>query len=295
MDDQRFDRFARIVAAPRTRRQTIAALGAALSAALFGAGRKQSVQAGALCAITCPANVITSNDINQCGAVVNYAAPVTIGTCGTVTCTPASGSFFPPGTTTITCTESTVQAQCSFTITVNDTQPPSITCPADITVESPDPATVNYTVPTGSDNCPAVTVVCSPPSGSTFAIGQTAVSCTATDTAQNTATCSFNVTVALPSSTPTETATETPTEGPTETATEPGNPTATEIPATEVPATEAPATVVPPAPTTAPVVELPNTGAGGGGSEDKLLPVAIAGAGVALLARLGLRRTPNRE
>jgi hypothetical protein len=58
------------------------------------------------CALTCPANVIKSNDPNQCGAVVTYPAPTTTGTCGTVTCSPASGSFFPVGTTTVTCTSS---------------------------------------------------------------------------------------------------------------------------------------------------------------------------------------------
>ena len=55
------------------------------------------------CSITCPANITTPNDPNQCGAVVNYPAPTTSGTCGNVTCSPASGSFFPVGTTTVTC------------------------------------------------------------------------------------------------------------------------------------------------------------------------------------------------
>jgi hypothetical protein len=58
------------------------------------------------CQLTCPANIIKSNDPNQCGAVVTYPAPTTTGSCGTVTCTPASGSFFPVGTTTVTCTSS---------------------------------------------------------------------------------------------------------------------------------------------------------------------------------------------
>ena len=46
-----------------------------------------------------------------------------------------------------------------------------------------------------SDNCPGATVACSPPSRSTFPIGQTTVLCTGTDTSGYTATCSFKVTV----------------------------------------------------------------------------------------------------
>jgi uncharacterized delta-60 repeat protein len=152
------------------------------------------------CTITCPANITVSNDPNQCGAVVNYPAPTTGGTCGTINCSPPSGSFFPKGTTTVTCT-TTAGPSCSFTVTVNDTQPPSVTCPANVTAVAQQTcpptsgAVVNYPAPTVSDNCPGVTAVCSPPSGSTFSIGTTTVTCTATDAAGNTATCSFGVTV----------------------------------------------------------------------------------------------------
>jgi subtilisin-like proprotein convertase family protein len=149
------------------------------------------------CTITCPANITKSNDPNQCGAVVTYPAPTTTGTCGTVTCSPASGSFFPVGTTTVTCS-TTAGPSCTFTVTVNDTQPPVITCPANITAATAnvnDPCTVvNYTT-TASDNCPGVTVVCTPPSGSCFPVGTTTVTCTATDASGNTATCSFTVSV----------------------------------------------------------------------------------------------------
>jgi len=56
-------------------------------------------------------------------------------------------------------------------------------------------AVVTYVVPTASDNCSGATVVCSPPSGSTFQEGTTNVNCTATDASGNTASCSFAVTV----------------------------------------------------------------------------------------------------
>jgi hypothetical protein len=147
--------------------------------------------------IVCPANITVSNAPNQCGAVVNYPAPTSIGAAGIITCSPASGSFFPKGTTPITCTSAS-GASCTFTVTVNDTQPPSITCPANLTV-STDPgkcgAVVNYPAPTASDNCPAVVTNCSPAPGSFLPPGTTIITCTATDAVGNTATCSFTVTV----------------------------------------------------------------------------------------------------
>ncbi|MFL6216239.1 MAG: HYR domain-containing protein, partial [Blastocatellia bacterium] len=76
---------------------------------------------------------------------------------------------------------------------------PTITCPANVTAVAAltCPATTTAVVnfaPTVTDNCSA-TYVCSPASGSAFPVGTTTVSCTATDTAGNTATCSFGVTV----------------------------------------------------------------------------------------------------
>ena len=151
------------------------------------------------CMITCPGNITQSNDLNQCGAVVTYQATTT-GDCFTVTCVPASASFFPVGTTTVTCTTTAGQS-CSFTVTVKDTQPPTITCPANVTAVSavacpPTTSTVvTFTTPIPSDNCPGATVVCNPPSGSPLPVGTTTVTCTAIDASGNTASCSFSVTV----------------------------------------------------------------------------------------------------
>ena len=150
------------------------------------------------CVLTCPANQTVSNDPDQCGAVVNYPAPTFTGGCGTINCSPASGSFFPVGTTTVTCTPQS-GPNCSFTVTVNDTQPPSITCPANVT-QANDPnqcgAVVNYPAPTASDNCPGVgTPTCNHASGSFFPVGTTTVTCTVTDAHSNSASCSFTVKV----------------------------------------------------------------------------------------------------
>ena len=155
-----------------------------------------------LCSITCPANVTQPNDPNQCGAVVTYPAPTTTGgSCGTVVCNPLSGSFFPVGTTTVTCT-TTAGPACTFTVTVQDAQPPSITCPPNqtgVTDQNACPSAgcliVNFPPPAATDNCPGVGVVCNPPAGSCFPIGSTTVTCTATDVSGNTAACSFTVTI----------------------------------------------------------------------------------------------------
>jgi hypothetical protein len=87
---------------------------------------------------------------------------------------------------------------CSATVTVNDTTAPSVTCPGNISTNIPSgqtAAVVNYPPPTASDNCSAPAVVCDPPSGSSFPLGVTNVTCTATDGSDNTGTCSFTVTV----------------------------------------------------------------------------------------------------
>ncbi len=156
--------------------------------------------AWAACIITCPANITVSNSTDQCGAVVNYPAPTTTGTCGVITCSPASGSFFPGGSTTVTCSDGLSAASCTFTITVNDTQPPTITCPASIVVNAPsdDGIIVEFPTPTVSDNCPGVgqpVQLSGLISGSLFPIGATTETFHVLDTTGNTVTCAFSVTV----------------------------------------------------------------------------------------------------
>ncbi|HEV2828261.1 MAG TPA: HYR domain-containing protein, partial [Pyrinomonadaceae bacterium] len=151
------------------------------------------------CSITPLPNITVSNDPNQCGAVVTYPVPTTSGTCGIVSASPASGTFFPVGTTTVTIS-TTAGATSTFTVTVNDTQPPTITCPANIVAQTAPNATsavVNYAA-TGSDNCAGNVLSYNPPSGSTFPLGTTTVTATNTDASGNTATCSFTVTVRQP-------------------------------------------------------------------------------------------------
>src|SRR5438067_3761818 len=88
--------------------------------------------AGATCTLQCPDNITASADTTengQRGAHVTYDAPVASGSCGAVTSTPASGTFFPVGTTVVNATSATGDGSCSFTVTVQEAGAPTITCP----------------------------------------------------------------------------------------------------------------------------------------------------------------------
>ena len=158
-------------------------------------------------AITCPADITTSNDTGDCSAVVNYTTPVGTDNCTGATTTQtaglASGSTFPVGVTTNTFEVTDAAgntATCSFDVTVNDTEDPAITCPADVTTSNDTgdcSAVVTYTTPVGSDNCTGATTTQTAglPSGSAFPVGTTTNTFVVTDGAGNTATCSFDVTV----------------------------------------------------------------------------------------------------
>ena len=80
---------------------------------------------------------------------------------------------------------------------VVDTTPPQITCPGNITTP-PDlgkcTAVATFT-PMASDDCSVMSAVCGQPSGMAFPIGTTTDTCTATDQAGLSASCSFTVTV----------------------------------------------------------------------------------------------------
>ncbi len=83
-------------------------------------------------------------------------------------------------------------------VTINPCTPPTITCPANLSVgcSAERLATVSYPAPTVTDDCDAhPTVTCTPASGSaSFAVGVTTVVCTAFDALGNRNTCSFTVT-----------------------------------------------------------------------------------------------------
>lgn len=112
----------------------------------------------------------------------------------TIICSPPSGSTFPAGVTTVDCfafDDHANYAYGSFTVTVGDA-PPELTVPDDITVEATSAAGAVVTFEATATN--AGVVVCTPESGSTFALGTTEVSCTATNSSGSD-TETFNVTV----------------------------------------------------------------------------------------------------
>lgn len=103
-----------------------------------------------------------------------------------------------PVTLTVTDDEG-VAMSCSATVTVTDETPPDLVPVSDVSAEcsTEGGSIVDYTEPAATDNCdPAPTVSCSPPSGSFFPLGETLVTCTATDASGNVSSpTSFNVNV----------------------------------------------------------------------------------------------------
>lgn len=155
-------------------------------------------------------------DINQCGGTVTWTGPTYTATdnCGgtvNITQSHTSGTRFPTGPTTVsyvaTDAGGTSTTFCSFTITVVDTQDPTITCPSNLTVPTaPNVCTsalINLNYPTYSDNCPTGLTIIENlpvpggvnPRSMTLPIGPNTFQFTATDAAGRTASCTYAITV----------------------------------------------------------------------------------------------------
>jgi gliding motility-associated-like protein len=108
-----------------------------------------------------------------------------------------SGEFFAVGTSTVTYTVIDASGNtsiCSFTVTVNDDENPSITCSNPIQTCT---SLVIYPSSVASDNCGILEVIQTAglPSGSFFPVGTTVNTFQATDIHGNISICSFDVTV----------------------------------------------------------------------------------------------------
>jgi len=159
--------------------------------------------------ITCPANLTVAADAN-CSGIVGAHSPVSVSDNCTanpaVTQSPAPSTVLSGHndveTVTLTADDGNGNtASCSFTVTLKDVTPPSITCPANLTVAADancsgvvgahDPVSVN-------DNCNANPTVTQSPSPATVLNGHNdveTVTLTADDGNGNTASCSFTVTL----------------------------------------------------------------------------------------------------
>jgi hypothetical protein len=136
------------------------------------------------------------------GAVVVYPASASDSVDGSrpVGCSPAAGSMFALGTTTVTCTASDSRGNTgssTFSVTVQDTTPPSVTVPPSITAEATGArgAVARFSASASDLVDPTPTLRCVPRSGSRFPVGTTTVTCFATDDSGNAADDSFTVTV----------------------------------------------------------------------------------------------------
>merc|ERR1712137_1172992 len=170
---------------------------------------------------TCVFSIVV---IDGAGPTAVCSAPVTLipapGTCSVVhtftelvdynttgceapypTTTNLPGTFeYPLGDTEFVVTAFDSQdntGSCNITVTVEDQELPIVTCPGDITVETPGTAPVPVFFTFGAtDNCNLAAASCSSNSGQTFGLGTTQVNCSAVDTSSNSAIpCSFNVIV----------------------------------------------------------------------------------------------------
>jgi hypothetical protein len=140
------------------------------------------------------------------GAIVTYTATAKDLVDGSfaASCTPASESEFALGTTEVTCDAKDKAGNAAtagtFKVTVQDKTAPKLTVPADMSIKATgaDGAKVTYTA-TATDAVDAnPTITCTPASDSTFPVGTTTVSCTATDHSGNTSpAATFKVSVTL--------------------------------------------------------------------------------------------------
>lgn len=158
------------------------------------------------CTLTCPPNVTAFTAPGTCAATgVNLGNPTLSGGCTVATAVNNAPAAFLKGNTVVTWTVTDTtgnQTTCQQTVTVVDNVPPTVTCPADVTVSAGlgCTATINLVAPTVQDNCggfqlfPATRSDAQPLSNP-YPLGTTVVTWTALDNAGNQGSCQQTVTV----------------------------------------------------------------------------------------------------
>ena len=150
--------------------------------------------------ITCPDDMIVIVPPDAAGLLFTYPPP-SAPACLGVMCVPPSGSLFPLGVTTVTCTATDATGasmSCTFTVTVRVASTLAITCPPDVTVECGGnllPAKTGKA--TSMDGCSPVTITSSDSSanGPKPIVKVITRTWTATDACGNKATCQQKITV----------------------------------------------------------------------------------------------------
>jgi hypothetical protein len=118
----------------------------------------------------------------------------------TVSCTATSGQPFAVGTSTVTCTASDAaenKDSCDFTVIVRDEEAPVWAC-EDLTAATgmdSATATVSFFVPPVTDNVLVSSKSCNRTGTEQLGVGTHTVTCTALDSSDNTASCSYRVVV----------------------------------------------------------------------------------------------------
>ena len=151
--------------------------------------------------LSLPPDVVVEATSAQ-GAVATYTATAEDAVSGPVqvSLSPQSGSTFALGTTNVNATatdQSGNTSTGSFKVIVRDTTAPVITAPADLVIEATSAAGAAASYAASADDLVDgnVAVGYSVAPGSTFALGTTTVTVTATDAAGNNASATFKVTV----------------------------------------------------------------------------------------------------
>ena len=163
--------------------------------------------------IICPPDVNASAQPGSCLApTVNLGTPTVADNCAGVSFAGVRSDGlpltdpFPVGTTTVTWTATDASgntASCNQTVTVEDVQDPTLTCPPDLNLIAEEQlcgiSNVSLSPPQVSDNCSAVNVGGSrsdgEPLGNVFPVGTTLVTWTASDANGNSVQCVQSVTV----------------------------------------------------------------------------------------------------
>ncbi|MEO2150593.1 MAG: HYR domain-containing protein [bacterium] len=153
-----------------------------------------------------PNNLQIPAEIGSCSALVNWAElPVAVDFCdGQISAVSdiASGSTFDLGTTAVTYTATDSFGKVStsmFTVTVSDDQAPEILgMPSSMTQTAEAGscgATISWTAPTTTDNCPDPLLTSSHESGDTFSVGTTTVTYTSLDANGLSSSASFDISI----------------------------------------------------------------------------------------------------